>query len=142
MYLDEFHNFTTDAFASILAEARKYRLGLVLGHQYLDQIHPSVRAAVFGNVGTLIAFQLGFDDAEELAGEFAPYLPNGLTGLYRGEVCVRTVMGGMTGEPFLAKTIRDVGWTHESRTKVIEQSRRRWGRKREIVEAKLERWRT
>ena len=77
-YLDEFHNFTTDAFASILAEARKYRLSLVLGHQYLAQISPAVRAAVFGNVGTLVSFQLGYDDAEALAGEFAPYVPGGL----------------------------------------------------------------
>ena len=139
-YLDEFHNFTTDAFASILAEARKYRLSLVLGHQYLAQVNPSVRAAVFGNVGTLLAFQVGYDDAEELAGEFAPYVANSLTGLYRGEVCCRTVMGGMTGEPFFGKTIPEVGWGYGSRAKVIEQSRRRWGRPREVVEARLGRW--
>jgi energy-coupling factor transporter ATP-binding protein EcfA2 len=139
-YLDEFHNFTTDAFASILAEARKYRLSIVAGHQYLAQITPAVRAAVFGNVGTLISFQLGFDDAEELAGEFAPYVANSLTGLYRGEVCVRTVMGGTTGEPFFGKTIPEVGWSHASRAKVIGQSRRRWGRRREVVEGKLIRW--
>jgi type IV secretory pathway TraG/TraD family ATPase VirD4 len=66
VYLDEFHNFTTEAFASILAEARKYRLSLVIGHQYLDQVAAPVRAAVFGNVGTLIAFGVGHTDAEEL----------------------------------------------------------------------------
>jgi len=139
-YLDEFHNFTTDAFASILAEARKYRLSIVAGHQYLAQIDPDIRAAVFGNIGTLISFQLGHDDAEELAGEFAPYVANSLTGLHRGEVCVRTVMGGMTGEPFFGRTIPEVGWAYGRRAKVIEQSRRRWGRRREEVEGKIGRW--
>lgn len=139
-YLDEFHNFTTDAFASVLAEARKYRLSLVLGHQYLAQVSPAVRAAVFGNVGTLVAFQVGYDDADQFAREFAPYVPDVLTGLHRGEVCVRTVMDGMTGAPFFGKTIAEVGWSYASRQKVIEQSRRRWGRRREVVEARLERW--
>jgi type IV secretory pathway TraG/TraD family ATPase VirD4 len=139
-YLDEFHNFTTDAFASILAEARKYRLSIVAGHQYLGQIAPPVRAAVFGNVGTLISFQLGHDDAVDLAGEFAPYVPSSLTGLYRGEICVRSIMGGMTGEPFFATTIPELGWSYGNRSKVIEQSRRRWARRREVVEAKIRRW--
>lgn len=139
-YLDEFHNFTTDAFTSILAEARKYRLSIVAGHQYLAQITPAVRAAVFGNVGTLISFQLGFDDAEELAGEFSPYVANALTDLDRGAVCVRSIRGGMTGEPFFGKTISEVGWSYASRAKVIEQSRRRWARRREVVEEKLARW--
>jgi type IV secretory pathway TraG/TraD family ATPase VirD4 len=139
-YLDEFHNFTTDAFASILAEARKYRLSLVLGHQYLDQVAPAIRAAVFGNVGTLVAFQVGAGDADELAGEFSPYVPEVLTGFYRGEVAVRTVMGGMTGVPFLGRTIAEVGWSYGGRETVMEQSRRRWGRRREVVEARLQRW--
>jgi energy-coupling factor transporter ATP-binding protein EcfA2 len=139
-YLDEFHNFTTDAFASILAEARKYRLSIVAGHQYLAQITPAVRAAVFGNVGTLVSFQLGFDDAEELAGEFSPYVADSLTSLYRGEICVRTVIGGVTDAPFFGKTIPEVGWSYGSRAKVIDQSRRRWGRRRELVEVKIARW--
>jgi hypothetical protein len=139
-YLDEFHNFTTDAFSSILAEARKYRLSLVVGHQYLEQVARPVRAAVFGNVGTLVAFNVGYDDAEALAGEFDPYGPEILTGLYRGDVCVRTVTGGITAEPFLGKTIAEIGWTHASRDKVVAQSRRRYGRRREVVEVKLARW--
>jgi type IV secretory pathway TraG/TraD family ATPase VirD4 len=77
-YLDEFHNFTTDAFAAMLAEARKYRLAIVAGHQYLSQISQPVRDAVFGNIGTLVSFELGHDDAEEIAGEFAPTAPTGL----------------------------------------------------------------
>jgi len=88
----------------------------------------------------LITFQVGFDDAEELAGEFAPYVANSLTSLDRGEVCVRTVLGGMTGAPFFGKTIREVGWGYTSRNKVIEQSQRRWGRQREAVESRISRW--
>jgi energy-coupling factor transporter ATP-binding protein EcfA2 len=140
-YLDEFHNFTTDAFASMLAEARKYRLGMVIGHQFLEQVERPVRAAVFGNVGTLIAFQLGHEDADALAGEFAPYGVEVLTGLYRGEVCVRTVAGAVTAEPFMGKTIPEVGWSYAGRSNVIEQSRRRYGRPRQEIENKLERWR-
>jgi energy-coupling factor transporter ATP-binding protein EcfA2 len=141
-YLDEFHNFTTDAFAALLAEARKYRLAIVAGHQYLSQISQPVHDAVFGNVGTLVSFQLGHDDAEEIAGEFAPYSPDRLTDLYRGEVCVRTIAGGMTSAPFFGSTIAETGWSYRSRAKVIDQSRQRWGRRREEVEAKLVRWDT
>jgi len=140
IYLDEFHNFTTDAFASILAEARKYRLSLVLGHQYLAQVTPAIRAAVFGNVGTLVSFQVGYDDAEALSGEFTPYGPDVLTGFHRGEIAVRTITGGTTSAPFLGSTIAGVGWSYASREKVIAQSRRRWGRRREEVEARLDRW--
>jgi hypothetical protein len=139
-YLDEFHNFTTDAFAAILSEARKYRLALVIGHQFLDQVDPHVRAAVFGNAGTLVSFQLGHDDAAALEGEFAPYAATALTELDRGEVCVRTVSNGTTTAPFFGRTRPGVGWSHGGRAKVIEQSRRRWARRREIVEAKIGRW--
>ena len=68
--IDEFQNFSTDAFASILAEARKYRLDLTLSHQYIDQLSLPVRQAVFGNVGTLIAFRVGHTDAEVMEKEF------------------------------------------------------------------------
>lgn len=138
--LDEFQNFTTDTFASILSEARKYHLGLVISHQFLDQLDPHVRAAVFGNAGTLIAFQLGHDDAAELEGEFAPYSVEALTSLGRGEICVRTVKGGMTAQPFLGKTIRDIGWCYGDRDKVVRQSNRRWAMRREVIEDKLARW--
>ena len=69
LFIDEFHNFTTDSFAAILAEARKYRLCLTLSHQYLDQLSLEIRRAVFGNVGTMIAFRVGHADAELLAKE-------------------------------------------------------------------------
>lgn len=139
-FLDEFHNFTTDAFAAILAEARKYRLSMIIGHQFLDQVPHPIRAAVFGNVGTLISFQVGHDDAGELAGEFHPYGIETLTGLNRGQVCVRAIYGDQAGQPFLAETYSEVTWSYRSRDKVLEQSRRRYGQRREIVEGKLARW--
>lgn len=139
-YLDEFQSFSTDSFATILSEARKYRLALVIGHQYLAQISPAVRAAVFGNCGTLVSFQVGHDDAEAIAGEFAPFPAATLTDLSRGEVCVRTVHGGETGEPFRGETFANIGWSYGRRATVIEQSRRRYGRRREVVEGKLARW--
>lgn len=139
-YLDEFHNFTTDAFAAMLAEARKYRLALVIGHQYLDQVRPAIRAAVFGNAGTLVSFQLGHADAGEIAAEFTPYGVETLTGLGRGEVCVRSVAGSDVAYPFLGRTFPEVGWSYRSRQNVLEQSRRRYGRRREVVEAKITRW--
>jgi hypothetical protein len=70
LFIDEFHNFSTDSFASILSEARKYRLCLTLSHQYLDQVRENVRKAVFGNAGTLISFRSGESDARVLAQEF------------------------------------------------------------------------
>jgi hypothetical protein len=70
LFIDEFQNFSTDAFAAILAEARKYRLCLTLSHQYIDQLPLPIRQAVFGNVGTLVAFRVGHADAEVLENEF------------------------------------------------------------------------
>jgi energy-coupling factor transporter ATP-binding protein EcfA2 len=142
VYLDEFHNFTTDAFAAILAEARKYRLALVIGHQYLDQVDPHVRAAVFGNVGTLISFGVGHSDADELTGEFHPYSAGALRDLGRGQVCVRMISEAQQQEPFLAETMPSTEAGYGNRNRVLDQSRRRYGRPREGVEEKLQRWMT
>ena len=72
LYIDEFQNFSTDSFANILSEARKYRLNLILAHQYIEQLNEKVKPAVFGNVGTLIVFRVGAADDEELVKEFTP----------------------------------------------------------------------
>ena len=89
LYIDEFQNFTTDAFASILSEARKYALTLTIGHQYFDQLLPAVQAAILGNVGSLIAFRVGADDAAVLGNEFGTIGANVLRDLRRGEVVVQ-----------------------------------------------------
>src|SRR5581483_6493140 len=71
-YVDEFHTVTSASFTNILSEARKYRLNLVLGHQYMEQLDEELRAAIFGNVGTIISFRLGASDATYIAREFYP----------------------------------------------------------------------
>ena len=140
VYADEFHNYATSSFTTMLSESRKYAVGMVLATQFLEQIEPELRAAVFGNCGTLIAFGVGHTDADELAPEFSPYGVDTLTTLGRGEICVRSVRAGQMGEPFLAKTTPEIGRRYGGRAKVVEQSRRRYGRRREVVEAKLARW--
>jgi hypothetical protein len=75
---DQLQNFTTDSFRSIFSEARKYRLCLALGHQYITQLPESLRSAVFGNVGTMIALRVGYEDAEILAAHFHPSGPNAM----------------------------------------------------------------
>ncbi len=106
LFIDEFHNFTTDSFAAILAEARKYRLCLTLSHQYLDQLSPEVRQAVFGNAGTMIAFRTGHTDAELLAKEFlSTFIPARFVELDRYQFFIRLLENGVASTPFRAMTL-------------------------------------
>src|SRR3989339_406458 len=103
LYVDEFQNFATDSFAGILSEARKYRLCLVMAHQYFEQLGDVVKAAVFGNVGTLIIFRVGATDAAELELEFAPqFLPTDIVNLKKYTFCMRLMVDGVATEPFSA----------------------------------------
>jgi hypothetical protein len=138
-FADEFHSYATSSFTTMMSESRKFSVGIVAATQFLAQIEPELRASVFGNVGTMISFGVGHLDAEELARELAPYTSETIVGLGRGEICVRLVRDGQMAEPFLASTI-DVARPHGGREKVLAQSRRRWGQRREIVEAKIARW--
>ncbi len=98
LFIDEFQNFSTDIFASILAEARKYRLCLILSHQYIDQLSLPVRQAVFGNVGTSISFRIGHADAEVMEKEFGKtFSVNMLADLGRYEAVVKLLEDGITG---------------------------------------------
>src|ERR1700690_3086973 len=106
LYIDEFHNFATDSFATILSEARKYRLCLTLSHQYLDQLRDSIRSAVFGNAGTLISFRVGGSDAHLLAHECGSvYTPGRFSSLSNYEVVVRLLSRGEHHEPFQGITL-------------------------------------
>lgn len=138
--IDEFHSFTTDAFTGIFAEARKYRLALTVAHQYLDQVGKGVQAAIFGNVGTLLAFRVGAEDARRLAREFVPYTAETLTDLSRGEICVRPLVGGEVRQPFLALTAQAPLRTAGRRENMRIQSQTRYGRPRAAVEDKIARW--
>ncbi len=141
LFIDEFHNFTTDAFAGILSEARKYRLCLALSHQYVEQVSPVVRSAVFGNVGSLIAFRIGHADAEVLQREFGNTYPAEIfTGLDRFRVVARLAENGQTREAIRAQTFPPLEFQTGRREKLIARSREKYAAKRADVEAKIERW--
>ena len=108
VYIDEFQNFSTDSFAEILSEARKYRLSLILAHQYIEQLSDEVKAAVFGNVGTTVVFRIGATDAEEFEKEFAPLLTvEDFVNLPKYKIYLKLMIDGVTSEPFSADTLPD-----------------------------------
>jgi hypothetical protein len=141
LYIDEFQNFSTDAFASMLAEARKYRLCLTISHQYIDQLSLPVRQAVFGNVGTVISFRVGYADAEVLEKEFGKTFPPAVfSDLERYEAIVKLLEDGANREPFRAKMLPPLENRVGRKDKLIARSRERFAAPRAVVEAKLARW--
>ena len=106
LYLDEFQNFTTLSLANMLSELRKYRVGLILAHQYLSQLAPEIRDAILGNVGTTISFRIGLADAEIIAREFYPEVSEGdLVYLPNHEIYLRLMTLGVQTHPFSAETL-------------------------------------
>jgi hypothetical protein len=141
LFIDEFQNFSTDVFASVLAEARKYRLCLTLSHQYIDQLSLPVRQAVFGNVGTLIAFRVGYADAEIMEKEFGKTFPaSTLADLDQYEAAVKLLEDGTNKEPFRAKMLPPIGNRIGRKAKLIARSRERFAMPRAVVDKKLNRW--
>jgi len=142
IYVDEFQNFATESFATILSEARKYHLGLVIAHQYIEQIvSEQLRAAIFGNVGTLITFQVGAADAEYLEKEFAPtFSAEDFVNLGKYEIYLRLMIDGLVSQPFSATTLPPMGELTGNRDKVIRVSRERYARPIEVVEDKIYKW--
>lgn len=147
LYVDEFQNFATESFANILSEARKYRLALILAHQYINQLifdgNTTVRDAVFGNVGTLVSFRVGAEDAEHLEKEFEPvFMMNDIVNLTKYNIYLKLMIDGIAGDAFSATTLPpfDLGDTAESEEKAIRISRERYGKNRAEVEEKIARW--
>jgi hypothetical protein len=141
LLIDEFQNFSTDAFASILAEARKYRLCLTLSHQYIDQLPIPVRQAVFGNVGTVIAFRIGHTDAEVMEKEFGLTFPaSALADLDRYEAVVKLLDNGTNLTPFRARMLPPLENAVGRKEKLIARSRERFATPRACVDEKLNRW--
>lgn len=106
LYMDEFHNFTTQSLVFMLSELRKYRLSLVLAHQYLSQLERRIRDAILGNVGTIILFRIGAADAEELAPEFYPtFKATDLTDLPNYSIYLKLMIDGKISPPFSAVTL-------------------------------------
>jgi hypothetical protein len=141
LYIDELHNFSTDSFAAILSEARKYRLCLTLSHQYTGQLREAVRDAVLGNVGTIIAFRVGEHDGEILEREFGrSYSARNFTELGNYEVCVKLLSDGEHGEPFLGITFPPDAKRYGRKEKIVQRSREKYATPRAVVEDKVDRW--
>ncbi len=144
MYVDEFQNFATESFAGILSEARKYRLSLVLAHQYIGQLvtnegNTKVRDAVFGNVGTIVTFRVGAADAEFLEKEFMPeFLQTDLVNLSKATIYTKLMIDGVASRPFSASTLPpQVPELVSYRDVIIRNSRQRYGTPRAIVEQRI-----
>lgn len=140
-YVDEFQNFATEAFSTILSEARKYHLDLTIAHQYIAQLPEDVKATAFGNVGSLIVFPVGGDDAAYLAKEFTPiFSAEDLINLNVREMYIKMSVDGKLTKPFSARTITvpnpQFGFTRE----ILSHSRLTYGKNRVSVENEIRRW--
>ncbi len=139
LYIDEFQNFSTDAFISILSEARKYRLCLTLSHQYMDQLREEIRDAALGNAGTIISFRIGNRDAQVLEPELG-FTARRLSNLANRQICVKLLDGGDYGEPFVGQTMPPTATRHGRRENMIRRSREKYGTPRARIEDKIHRW--
>ncbi|MDR3642979.1 MAG: type IV secretion system DNA-binding domain-containing protein [Candidatus Doudnabacteria bacterium] len=146
LYVDEFQNFATDSFATILSEARKYRLNLIVGHQYIGQLvqerNTKVRDAIFGNVGTLAVFRVGAEDAEFLVKEFEPVFNEvDIVNLPKYHIVLKLMINGVASDPFSATTLSPNPETVTGNgEKVIRVSRERYSNAVAEVEEKISRW--
>ena len=142
LYVDEFQNFATESFVNILSEARKYRLNLILAHQYITQMEETVRDAVFGNVGTILTFRIGAEDAQYLEKEFIPeFTIEDLVNLPKYHIYLKLMIDGIAGRPFSAQTLPPIQKPKEtSRDMIIDISREKYATERKIVEENISRW--
>jgi len=150
LYVDEFQNFATEAFCNILSEARKYRLSLILGNQYIAQLEEmtstgrstKVRDAIFGNIGTIVCFRIGAEDAEFLEKELVPeFFAEDLVNLAKYNTYLKLMIDGVTGRPFSAETLPPFPEPEKSnKGKIIKVSREKYATPRKIIEEKISRW--
>jgi hypothetical protein len=139
LFIDEFQNFTTDSFAAILAEARKYRLCLILSHQYVDQIPLAIRQAVFGNAGTLLSFRVGNTDAEVLQKEFAnTFVAQQFVDLERFNIFCKILENGTNLQPFKGVTSQPLDMNRGKAAEHMAGSRIKHTEPRKQVEANIE----
>ena len=138
LYVDEFQNFATDSFATILSEARKYHLSLTLANQYMSQLSDTVKNAIFGNVGTLISFRVGGDDAGFLTKEFAPVFDEqDLVNLDIFKIYLKLSIDGLTANAFSAVTLPPSTDQNQGNDKIIKLSRERYAKDVAFVEGKV-----
>lgn len=139
LFVDEFQSFANESFADILSEARKYKLNLTIAHQYIEQMSEEVRAAVFGNVGTMIVFRVGAYDAEVLEKEFAPqFTAEDIVNLGQFQLYLRLMIDGVGSQPFSARNLPPIAEPAIShKDAVVESSRAQFGQVRSIVEEQV-----
>ncbi|HOY11209.1 MAG TPA: type IV secretion system DNA-binding domain-containing protein, partial [Candidatus Paceibacterota bacterium] len=135
LYIDEFQNYTTDSIATILSEARKYRLNLTIAHQFIAQLKDNIRESVFGNVGNLVAMRVGPPDAEVLVKHFGPvFSERDLISIENLNAYVKILVDGQPSEPFNIKFKWAEGGSSEVRKQMKELSRLRYGHDLQTVE--------
>ena len=138
LYVDEFQNFATDSFATILSEARKYGLNLVVANQYVSQMTDTVRAAVFGNVGTTICFRISPEDAPQLAKQFTPqFTPEDIMEMANRHFIISMVIHGEKAPAFSATTLTLPPVQTDFSSQIVESSRLHFTRPREEVEEEI-----
>src|SRR3989344_2410133 len=143
LYVDEFQNFATESFATILSEARKYRLNLAMANQYTAQMPESVSNAVFGNVGTMISFRVGAQDADMLVKEYEPIFDaNDLVNLDNFQIYLKMAIDGVTVPAFSAGTLPPKVEKTNLVDRIVESSRRLYTRPVEEVEDYITEWST
>ena len=149
LYVDEFQNFATQSFATILSEARKYRLNLTMANQYVAQLliggdnATSLRDAIFGNVGSLLSFQVGSDDAESLSLQYEEMaMPKDILSLPKYHAYMRLMIDGIPSKPFSVATLPPPKYKQDDKRveTIRELSRERYSAERKVVEEKIIRW--
>lgn len=138
LYADEFQNVATSTIETILSEARKYRLGLIIAHQFIGQLEDEIKDAVFGNVGSKVAFRVGAEDGEFLEKEFAPtFSAPDLINIDNRNCYVKMLINGQTSLPFSLRTLAGPKTNTDVAEKAKEFSRLTYGRDRNIVEEEM-----
>jgi hypothetical protein len=142
LFVDEFQSFANESFADILSEARKYKLNLTIAHQYIEQMEEEVRAAVFGNVGTMIVFRVGAYDAEVLEKEFAPqFTQEDIVNLGFTQIYLKLMIDGISSAPFSATTLGPIELPEKSSAQeAIAMSRQQFAHTRADVEKGIADW--
>lgn len=138
LHMDEFQNITTDSISAILSEARKYKLGLTMAHQFIAQLDDKIRDAVFGNVGSMAAFRVGPEDAEFLAGQFAPvFTAKDLMNIENRHAFLRILANGTPQKPFTISTLAPAPKDIEQVQKAMDYSYERYSKPRRQVEMEI-----
>jgi hypothetical protein len=138
LYIDEFQNFTTDSIAQILSEARKYRLALVIAHQFIAQLKEEISKAVFGNVGSICAFRVGAEDADFLQKQFEPVFDaNDLMNVDNHNSFMKLLIASQVASPFNMKTYPPTVGSKEIAEAIKELSKLKYGRNRDIVNEEI-----